>query len=193
MATHSNDVVLCRSLRLIMMTSSAPSCARCMSLRPHRMRRDVDKCYSWVIDSGASVHCVSDPSLLASVYYKHHPVLIKVADNRTLQAHAVGTAILPLVDQHHKTHNITLHNVIYHPNFHTNLLSVRRLWSDNHIMCRFDPHNYLQDASTGVKFPITFDKQYISSHTTYIVPVHQKTPSFHNCLISSHEILFASS
>ena len=87
------------------------------------MRRDKDKIHSWVIDSGASVHCVSDPSLLTFVYYKHHPVLIKVADNRTLQARAVGTAILPLVDQHYKTHNVTLHNGIYHPNFHTNLLS----------------------------------------------------------------------
>jgi len=114
------------------------------------------------------VHCVSDPSLLTSVYYKHHPVLIKVADNRTLQAHAVGTATLPLVDQHNKTHNITLHNVIYHPNFHTNLLSVRRLWHDSHIMCRFDPHNYMEEAPTGARFPITFDKQYISSHTISI-------------------------
>ena len=132
------------------------------------MTRNRHKRCSWVIDSGASVHCVSDPSLLTSVYYKHHPVLIKVADNRTLRAHAVGTAILPLLDQHDKTHHVTLHNVIYHPNFHTNLLSVRRLWHDNNIMCRFDPHNYMQEATTGIRFPITFDKQYLSTHTTYI-------------------------
>jgi len=158
---------LCRSLRLIML-SSAPPCNRCMSLTQHHMHRNRHKRHSWVIDSGASVHCVSDPSLLTSVYYKHHPVLIKVADNRTLHAHAVGTAILSLVDQYNRTHTVTLHNVIYHPNFHTNLLSVRRLWHDNHIMCRFDPHNYMQDASSGVRFPITFDKQYISTHTNYI-------------------------
>ena len=150
------------------MLSSAPPCNRCMSLTQHHIHRNRHKRHSWVIDSGASVHCVSDPSLLTSVYYKHHPVLIKVADNRTLHAHAVGTAILSLVDQYNRTHTVTLHNVIYHPNFHTNLLSVRRLWHDNHIMCRFDPHNYMQDASSGVRFPITFDKQYISSHTIYI-------------------------
>ena len=92
---------------------------------------------------------------------------IKVADNRTLSAQAVGTAILPLHDTHGRTHHITLHNVIYHPNFHTNLLSVRRLWLDNHIMCRFDPHNYLHD-SDGVRFPIAYDKQYISSHVAYV-------------------------
>ena len=115
------------------------------------------------------MHCISDPSLLTSVYYKHPPVLIKVADNRTLHAHAVGTAILPLVDQHNRTHHVTLHNVIYHPNFHTNLVSVRRLWRDNHIMCRFDPHNFMQEASTGIRFPITFDRQYVSSHVSYVL------------------------
>ena len=135
-----------------------------MSLTRHRIHRSKGKHHSWVIDSGASVHCISDPSLLTSVYYKHPPVIIKVADNRTLRAHAVGTAILPLLDLHSKTHHVTLHNVIYHPNFHTNLLSVRRLWLDNHIMCRFDPHNYLQDSSSNIKFPIAYDRQYVSSH-----------------------------
>ena len=150
-----------------MLTSSASSCTRCMSLS-HRMSHNARRRHDWVIDSGASVHCISDPSLLTSVYYKHPPVLIKVADNRTLHAHAVGTAILPLVDQHNRTHNITLHNVIYHPNFHTNLISVRRLWRDNNIMCRFDPHNYMQDASSGARFPIAFDRQYVSSHVSYV-------------------------
>ena len=120
---------------MILLTSSAPACNRCMSISPHGIRSNPRRNHKWVIDSGASVHCTSDPTLLTSVYYKHPPVLIKVADNRTLQAHAVGTAILSLLDQHHKTHHVTLHNVIYHPNFHTNLLSVRRLWLDNHIMC----------------------------------------------------------
>ena len=135
----------------------------------HRMHNNTRKRHNWVIDSGASVHCISDPSLLTSVYYKHPPVIIKVADNRTLHAHMVGTAILPLVDQHNRTHHITLHNVIHHPNFHTNLISVRHLWRDNHIMCRFDPHNTMLDSSTNTRFPITFDKQqYISSDISYV-------------------------
>jgi len=153
---------------MILLSSSAPACSRCMSISPLRTHHNSHRNHKWVIDSGASVHCVSDPSLLTSVYYKHPPVLIKVADNRTLQAHAVGTAVLPLLDQHRKTHNLTLHNVIYHPNFHTNLLSVRRLWLDNHIMCRFDPHNYLQDSSSGTKFPIAYDRQYISLHINHV-------------------------
>ena len=36
-------------------------------------------------------------------------------------------------------------------------------------MCLFDPHNYMKDASTGTKFPISFDRQYISSHTNTIL------------------------
>ena len=139
--TAQESVVLCRKVRIMLLTSSAPSCTHCMSLNNQCMPHKPNKRHSWVIDSGASVHCISDPSLLTSVYSKHPPVLIKVADNRTLHAHAIGTAILPLVDQHNRTHHVTLHNVIYHPNFHTNLISVRRLWRDNHIMCRFDPHN----------------------------------------------------
>ena len=138
--------MLCRSTRMILLTLSTPSCNRCMSIAHRGVRTNKSKRFNWVIDSGASVHCTSDPSLLTSIYYKHPPVIIKVADNRTLRAQAVGTALLPLIDLHNKTHHVTLHNVIYHPNFHTNLLSVRRLWLDNHMMCRFDPHNYLQLA-----------------------------------------------
>ena len=119
------------------------------------------------------MHCVSDPSLLASVYYKHPPVVIKVADNRTLHAHAVGTATLPLTGTNGKTHYVTLHNVIYHPNFHTNLISVRRLWQDNNIMCLFDPVNYTKDALTGIQFPISFDRQYyISSHLNLVLSIY---------------------
>jgi len=168
-SSQSYPVVLCKDLRMILLSALTPMCARCMSLAPHRMSSLKRKPKYWVIDSGASVHCVSDPSLLTSVYYKHPPVLIKVADNRTLHAHAVGTAVLPLLDNRGKTHLVTLHNVIYHPNFHTNLVSVRRLWQDNNITCLFDPHNFMQDISTGVKFPISFDKQYISSHLSLVL------------------------
>ena len=131
--THpDSNVVLCRCTRMILFTQSTqstPACTQCISLSQYhiRMSRDARRRQhrSWVVDSGASVHCVSDPSLLASVYYKHPPVVIKVADNRTLHAHAVGTATLPLTDTNGKLHYVTLHNVIHHPNFHTNLISVR--------------------------------------------------------------------
>jgi len=101
-ASQSDDITLCRDVRMSLLAHSAPACFRCMSLRSQRMRHDPRKRHSWVIDSGASVHWVSDPT---SISYKHPPVLIKVADNRTLHAYAVGTAILPLLDQHHKTHH----------------------------------------------------------------------------------------
>ena len=47
--------------------------------------------YEWIIDSGATVHCVNDFSLLTSVYTDHDPVHIKVADKRVIRASAVGT------------------------------------------------------------------------------------------------------
>ena len=112
------------------------------------------------------MHCGSDPSILASVYYKHPPVLIKVVDNRTLNAHAVGTVILPLVAQHNREHHITLHNVII-PTFTLTSL-VRRLWRYNLITFLFDPHNFMQEASIGVRVPITFDRQCVSSYVSYV-------------------------
>ena len=110
---------------MMMLADPSPKCARCMSLPKVNIPKSFNSCRHrskhWVIDSGASIHCVSDLAMLTSVYYKHPPVMIKVADNRTLSAQAVGTAILPLLDDHNKIHHLTLHNVIYHPNFHTNL------------------------------------------------------------------------
>jgi len=39
-------------------------------------------------------------------------------------------------------------------------------------MCLFDPHNYMKDVSTGTKYPISYDRQYISSHTNNILSTH---------------------
>ena len=47
----------------------------------------------WIVDSGATIHCVGDRSLLTHVYSNHAPVNIRVADNRVVTAHAVGSAI----------------------------------------------------------------------------------------------------
>ena len=100
--------------------------------------------YEWIIDSGATVHCVNDFSLLTSVYTDHDPVHIKVADKRVIRASAVGTAIVSMADNNGCKHQVTLHNVVYHPSFQSNLLSVRRLWRDNRMSAKFHGEtNYL--------------------------------------------------
>ena len=116
---------------------------------------------TWTVDSGATVHCVGDRSLLTSEYSDHAPVNIKVADNRVITAHAVGTALIRMRDSNGKYHEVTLHNVVYHPLL-SNLMSVRRLWRDNHIAARFGDHNVLKCKHSGAKFNF----EYATSYTT---------------------------
>ena len=66
----------------------------------------------WIVDSGATVHCVNDFSLLTSVYTDRTPVSIKVADKRVLRSHAVGTVVTHLKDSEERDHQVTLHNVV---------------------------------------------------------------------------------
>ena len=80
---------------------------------------------------------MNDFSLLTTVYTDTTPIRIKVANKQTMRAHAVGSAVVNMTDEHGKTHQVTLHNVVYHPSFHTNLLSVRRLWKDNRMSVSF--------------------------------------------------------
>ena len=120
--------------------------------------------YEWIVDSGATVHCVNDFSLLTSVYTDHQPVTIRVADKRVLRAHAVGTVVTHLKDDKGRDHQITLHNVVYHPDFGCNLLSVRRLWRDNRLSTKFREKNHLKCSHTGAKFPFSFSGQY-RAHT----------------------------
>ena len=101
-SNRDSKTVLCKSTRMMMLADPSPKCARCMSLPKVNIPKSLNNPYRhrskyWAIDSGASIHGVSDLAMLTSVYYKHPPVIITVADNRTLSAQAVGTAILPLL------------------------------------------------------------------------------------------------
>ena len=123
---------------------------------------NTDPC--WIVDSGATIHCVGDPSLLTHVYSDQPPVRIRVANGHVLTAHAVGSATVKLADANGSKHEITLHNVVFHPSFGKhNLLSVRRLWRHNRISAHFKSTSYLKCANSGTKFPIYFGSNY-STH-----------------------------
>ena len=149
-------------LLVFALAASCPQCVDCNTALP--IHKDTTKKKrrpdTWVVDSGASVHCIGDASMLTTVYDNHPPVHIKVADNRIVTAHAVGTAVVTMVDLQGRSHSITLHNVVYHPSFHTNLMSVRKLWRDNRIGAKFMERNILKCKHTGAKFAIAFDRQY---------------------------------
>jgi hypothetical protein len=108
---------------------------------------------SFIVDSGATVHCTNDKSLLTQVYDNPVPTRVKVADNHMVTAHAVGSATVSVRDDDGKYHELTLHNVVYHPSF-ANLMSVRRLWRDSRIKCSFGRTNRLKCTRTHARFTL---------------------------------------
>ena len=62
-------------------------------------------------------------------------------------------------DSNGKYYEVTLHNVVYHPLL-SNLMSVRRLWRDNHIAARFGDHNILKCKHSGAKFNFEYATSY---------------------------------
>ena len=77
---------------------------------------------------------------------------LRVANGKILVAHAVGTVKLKLQQPDGSITEVLLHNVVFHPDFSHNLLSVRRLWRDNRIKTRFGERNYFKEVSTPETF-----------------------------------------
>ena len=72
------------------------------------------------------------------------PVRLRVLMAKILMAHAVGSVTVHLQRQDGTSHQLLIHNVVYHPEFSHNLLSVRRLWKDNDLKTRFGDKKILQ-------------------------------------------------
>ena len=130
--------------------TSDSSHAKVMMVNDDRKSRNRRK--KLTVDSGASVHCINDKSLFETVYEDHPPVDITVANKQKLTALAVGTVRINLTSNKGETRDYILHNVVYHPSFSENLLSVRRLWKDSHLSTHFASTNRFVDKRTGEKF-----------------------------------------
>ena len=102
--TYSSLFLLASSLVI-----GCPCCVHAVVDRPVSKPK---RKYHWVVDSGATIHCVNDFSLLTTVYTDTTPIRIKVANKQTTRAHAVGSAVVNMTDEHGKTHQVTLHNVV---------------------------------------------------------------------------------
>ena len=66
---------------------------------------------SYIVDSGASLHCINDINLFDSIYQDHRPVKLRVANGKILVSHAVGSVKINLQRQDGTTHSILIHNV----------------------------------------------------------------------------------
>ena len=63
----------------------------------------------YVVDSGATLHCINDISLFDSIDHHHPKVKLRVANGKVLEARAVGTVKLRLVAEDGSTTEILLH------------------------------------------------------------------------------------
>lgn len=107
----------------------------------------------FTVDSGASVHCINDASLFEQIYTDHRAVRVVVASGQVMVAKCVGTVRIKLRSMSSGEYrDVLLHNVIYHPDFSSNLLSVRRLWRDSRISTKFSGSCYFREAATRKKF-----------------------------------------
>ena len=114
----------------------------------------------FVVDSGATLHCINDISLFDSIDQNHPKIKLRVANGKVIEAQAVGTVKLRIAAEDGTTAELLLHNVVYHPSFSHNLLSVRRLWRDNRVKTRFGRQNYFKQVNTQQKFYFDFNNEF---------------------------------
>ena len=136
------------------------------------------------VDSGASVHCINDKSLFEHTYDDHPPVNVYVANKQKLTAMAVGTVRIHLTSTKGKSTDYVLHNVVYHPDFSENLISVHRLWKDSRLSTHFAGTNKFVDALTGdsYKFDWANKGYHLEAHSARTaLPPHILHSRFGHC------------
>ena len=127
----------------------------------------------WLVDSGASVHCVNDKSMLTSIYKDRYRTTIQTADKSKIKVLAVGSCEITLIDIHNRPHTYTLHNVMYHPSFPINLLSSASLIKHNCVSTHITKTPYLYDETCKSVIPLSYDNTYklpITSHIGKLGP-----------------------
>lgn len=87
----------------------------------------------WVADSGASSHLAADPGMLSSVATLSNYPPVFVGNGSAMPISHVGSSCLP-----NPNRPLYLNNVLVAPNLIKNLLSVRRLTTDNNCSVEFD-------------------------------------------------------
>ena len=115
----------------------------------------------YTVDSGATIHCINDPSLFTSCYTPDHPIVISTANGSRITATLVGNVDVQMEDAQGRMRTITLYNCVYSPHFHSNLISVRRLWKDSRIKTRFGETNFFHDTQLHFRCRFTHDREYV--------------------------------
>lgn len=114
----------------------------------------VPSSYSYIIDSGATIHVVSDASVLTRITNRSPRTSLRVANGVKVQTQAIGEVDLELEDQYGAMRTITLYNVHFAPGIDSNIISVRRLWKDTKIKTKFGDTDYFKTLD-GSRFHFT--------------------------------------
>ena len=100
------------------------------------------------------------PTYFNEIYEDHPGISLKVANGEPMHSHAVGNVKLKLERADGTFSEILIHNVVYHPSFSHNLLSVRRLWKDNGLRTKFGKTNSFTDRKNNERYYFQFNDQF---------------------------------
>lgn len=139
--THGPTANKCPLFRLVLQPSGAAQSPQAYNVGIQHMDSP-----SWLMDSGASHHITSDPANLSM----HSPYTggddVVIADGQRLQITHTGSSFIP--SPHRR---LTLSNILRVPSIANNLISAKRLCTDNHVSVEFFPDNFqVKDLNSGV-------------------------------------------
>ena len=132
----------------------------------------IDGSLQLVPDSGASKHCICTKALFTSFKKWHPNVFVRVANGQKVAVTAIGDALIQMVDQNGITRDVILHDCLYIPSFHTNLLSIKQLWKRNGIKTKFcDRDHFKLPDGSKLFFDESLKSQHVVAlHTTHGLP-----------------------
>ena len=90
-----------------------------------------------LVDSGASVHIVNTlNNFEAKPQTINTKTMIQIADGTIMQAEAIGTLTINIMDSNNRLNELVLKDVLYVPSMTMNLFSVSKFTNNN------DPYKY---------------------------------------------------
>jgi hypothetical protein len=140
------------------------------NLPPHPSTADVPNA-NWLLDSGANSHVTTDLNNLSSFYEYTGPDQLLTGSGNGLPISHIGSCALTVHGL-----SIRLTNVLYVPQFSTNLISISQLLQDNPtISLTFSSSScFIKD-----QMPPAATLQVSNSHGLFMLPLHSTPQAFH--------------
>ncbi|XP_075086125.1 uncharacterized protein LOC142168857 [Nicotiana tabacum] len=110
--------------------------ANCAGIAPKTFSKNSHfKLTSWILDSGASKHMSSDPSIFSTIRPLPRPLMVNLPNFCRIKVTHIGDVSI--------AHNLTLHNALYVPVFEYNLLSVHKIYKQYNYLLIFSAYGYM--------------------------------------------------